>query len=229
MGVLVVGKILLCSKCGTKNKIPEEKQKGTAICGNCGRQLAIKKGRSSLTTYFFASIIRLWFVWVLCFIFLVLPYLEGGDHKPKKHSTRYQTSKVEKPRFSEPPIEISHGIISKSFNEGLAPLEIRTRAGNNYFIKIVNSKSNEPVLTAYIVGGRPFEVLMPLGTYELRYAAGDLWYGTKYYFGPDTVFSKAKELFHFTSNGYQYSGYTVELILQAYGNLKTVNIDKANF
>ncbi|MCB9981168.1 MAG: hypothetical protein H6860_02070 [Rhodospirillales bacterium] len=226
----MAGRILLCSECGTKNRIPEEKPKGNAVCGNCGKQLAIKGSRGSFLSLLFAIIVKLWFVWVLGFIFVVLPYLEdSGSKSPSRASSTYQTAKVEKPAFTAPPVQITHGIVSKNFTSGVAPLEIKTGAGNNYYIKIVNVANNQVALTAYIVGGRPFEVLMPLGTYEIRYAAGNTWYGTQHYFGPDTAFSKANEVFHFTFDGYQYSGYTVELILQAYGNLRTVHIDEAEF
>lgn len=226
----MAGRILLCSACGTKNKIPEGKQKGKkAVCGNCGKELAIKGNRGSILSSLFSIIINLWFVWVLGFIFIVIPYFEDSGSKSSHNTSSYQSAKIEQPPFTAPPVQINHGIISKSFAVGVAPLEIRTRYGNNYYIKIVNTSTNQAALTAYVVGGRPFEVLMPLGTYEIRYAAGDTWYGTEHYFGPDTAFSKANELFHFTFDGYQYSGYTVELILQAHGNLRTVNINEADF
>jgi len=223
------GRIILCSDCGTKNRIPKAKTKGKAVCGDCGKQLAVKGNGSSLLSLLFGIIIKLWFVWVLGFIFIVVPYLEDSGSKSSNSGNTHQTVKIETPPFTAPPVQINAGIISKNYVSGVAPLEIKTRAGNNYYIKIVNVSNNQAALTAYIVGGRPFEVEMPLGTYEIRYAAGDTWYGTQHYFGPDTAFSKANELFHFTFDGYQYSGYTVELILQVHGNLRTVHIDQSDF
>lgn len=218
-------RILLCSDCGTKNRIPAEKTKGKAVCGNCRKELAIRGNKRSFLSALFAIIVNLWFVWVLGFVFLIVPYLEDNDSK----TSTYQTSRVEKPPFTAPLVQINHGIVEKNFISGVAPLEIKTGSGNNYYIKIVNVSNNQTALTAYVVGGRPFEVEMPLGTYEIRYAAGDTWYGTQHYFGPDTAFSKANEQFNFTFDGYRYSGYTVELILQAYGNLRTVHIDQSSF
>lgn len=225
----MAGRIILCSDCGTKNRIPEVKTKGKAVCGDCGKQLAIKGNSSSLLSLLFTIIIKLWFAWVLGFIFIVLPYLEDNGNKSSSSGNTYQAAKIEKPPFTAPPVQINHGIISKNYVSGVAPLEIKTRTGNNYYIKVVNVANDQAALTAYIVGGRPLEVEMPLGTYEIRYAAGNTWYGTQHYFGPDTAFSKANELFHFTFDGYQYSGYTVELILQVHGNLRTVHIDEAEF
>ena len=226
----MTGKIVLCSECGTRNRVPEERVKGNAVCGNCGKQLVIVGRRVSFLPLLFAVFVKLWFVWILGFIFIVLPYLEDNGIKSQNRvATTYQSTKAEKTVFTEPPVPINHGIVSKNFTSGVAPLEIKTRTGNNYYIKIVDIANNQVVLTAYIVGGRHFEVLIPLGVYEIRYAAGGTWYGTEHYFGPETAFSKANEKFHFTFDGYQYSGYTVELILQSYGNLRTEHIDETEF
>lgn len=222
-------RILLCSDCGTKNRIPAGKAKTKAACGSCGKQLATGGNQGAFLSSFFAVIIKLWFVWVLGFIFIVAPYFDNNGGKSSKSANTYQSSKAEKQPFTAPSVQIYHGIVTKNFTSGVAPLEIKTRAGNNYYIKVVNIANNHESLTAYIVGGRPFEVEMPLGTYEIRYAAGSTWYGPQHYFGPNTTFSKANELFRFTFDGYRYSGYTVELILQAHGNLRTVRIDQSNF
>ena len=200
-----------------------------AVCGSCRKELSIRGNKGSFLSALFAIIINLWFVWVLGFIFIVAPYFEDSGKKTSNGSSTYKESRADKQPFTAPPVQISHGIVAKNFVSGVAPLEIKTGAGNNYYIKIVNVSSNQTALIAYIVGGRRFEVEMPLGTYEIRYAAGNIWYGTQHYFGPDTAFSKANELFHFTFDGYRYSGYTVELILQAHGNLRTVHIDQSNF
>ena len=66
---------------------------------------------------------------------------------------------------------------------------------------------------------------VPTGTYELRYASGDSWYGETDLFGPSTSYSKAESFFTF-GNG---SGYTVELYKQVNGNLHTNSIDKDDF
>lgn len=43
------------------------------------------------------------------------------------------------------------------------------------------------------------------------------------------AYSKADDVFHFESNGYETNGYTIELIMQENGNLQTENIDKGQF
>ena len=50
----MASRIILCSECGTKNRIPEDKQKNKAICGECGKQLAIKGNRGSVISNIFS-------------------------------------------------------------------------------------------------------------------------------------------------------------------------------
>ena len=69
-------------------------------------------------------------------------------------------------------------------------------------------------MTLFLRGGTPFQTQVPLGNYELRYAAGDTWYGETHLFGKNTKYAKASDTFNFTFDGNRYSGYTVELILQ---------------
>lgn len=232
-------KIILCSECGSKNRISSDNANKAAICGSCGASLQIKNN-SGETSGFLSLIVNLWWVWLLIFVLFVLPYFDESS-PPTNVSSNIQKVDEKTDIILDSgtlliadgrkiaPISMDHGVLSQNFSSGLAPFEIKTSYSNNYYIKIVNSNTGQTAITAFLVGGRPFEVNMPLGTYELKYAAGNNWYGTEKYFGPRTSFSKTNELFHFTSNGYSYSGYTVELILQAHGNLRTLDINESDF
>lgn len=110
-----------------------------------------------------------------------------------------------------------------TFHNGVAPLKIKTSTvgGNHYFVKIVNLEDKRSIGSYFIRSGESIDIKVPLGTYEIKYATGTNWYGLNYLFGPDTYYSKADSTFNFTFDGYQYSGYTIELIMQADGNLST--------
>ncbi len=41
------------------------------------------------------------------------------------------------------------------------------------------------------------EIKVPLGSYIVKYAVGEKWYGEKYLFGPETRYNKADEKFVF--------------------------------
>lgn len=131
------------------------------------------------------------------------------------------------PIFSQPVQALPQtGENNASFGTGVAPLNIKTSAGGgyHYFVKIVNIATNQELGSYFIRSGGVLDINVPVGTYEIRYATGKQWYGTSYLFGPETIYSKADSTFNFSFDGYQYSGYTVELIMQQNGNLRTSGI-----
>jgi len=67
-------------------------------------------------------------------------------------------------------------------------------------VKIVQAYSNGELGSYFIHSGDTLSIKVPTGSYEIKYATGQQWYGS------------------------QYSGYTVELIMQQNGNLRTSNI-----
>ena len=96
-------------------------------------------------------------------------------------------------------------------------------------MKLVYAGTNTEAVSIYVLGGSNTEFLMPLGSFEMRYASGISWYGPVDLFGPDTIYSKAVGSFDFLDQGDRYTGYTVELILQEGGNLDTLGIGASEF
>ncbi len=139
------------------------------------------------------------------------------------------------PSFSEPvqPLPAngtSRRYWTRSEGEQLAPLKIATAGGSpNYFIKVVDWERGTPILTVFIRSGQTVNVNVPLGSYRLKYASGTEWYGQKHLFGPDTAYGRAQDRFDFAVEGNQVSGYTVELIKQVGGNLRTADIRPEDF
>ncbi len=115
-------------------------------------------------------------------------------------------------------------------DEAIAPLKITTRdSGNHYFVKVVDWYTRMKVCTVFIRSGQSVSLDVPLGSYKLMYATGEKWYGTKFLFGPQTAYSVADKKFDFEMRNGHVSGYTVELILQPNGNLKTNKIAAEDF
>jgi hypothetical protein len=110
-----------------------------------------------------------------------------------------------------------------------APFSVEVGAGEDYFIKVKSASTAKEVLGAYILGGTKFKTKLPLGSYELSYASGDLWYGEEFLFGPNTDYSKADKSFQFTKSGRSINGVSVKLVRVVNGNLKTKNISKDDF
>jgi hypothetical protein len=112
----------------------------------------------------------------------------------------------------------------------LAPLKIVTAAGGpNYYVKIVDWKTHAATLVFFVRSGDTTTVRIPLGVYELRYAAGESWYGEEYLFGPETAYAKADESFDYRAHGEEVSGFSVELIKQINGNLSESRIRASDF
>ena len=72
-------------------------------------------------------------------------------------------------------------------------------------------------LSAFIKGGSTFVEHVPIGKYELKYAVGDTWYGTRWFFGPKTVFMKMDQVFEFKIQNNEIAGYRLDLYLQPTG------------
>ncbi len=134
--------------------------------------------------------------------------------------------------LAAPPVfkEFRHGEQkSLGAQDRIAPLAIRTSPGENYFVKLVDAVRGTPVMYMMIEGGRPFETLVPLGMYRIRYAAGKQWMNSSDLFGEQTLTSEADQNFNFRRTADGISGYQIELILQRSGNLHTKVIPRAQF
>ena len=66
------------------------------------------------------------------------------------------------------------------------PLQVKTPAGRDYFLTLVEQGSGKEMLAAYIVGGTFFRVLVPPGVFTLRFASGEVWHGEALLFGSGT-------------------------------------------
>ena len=155
-------------------------------------------------------------------------YTKNTRNNTSSHeSTERITPPQAKPAFSQPVLPLPQtGDNTASFSNGVAPLTIRTsqNSGNHYFVKISNTATRQELGSYFIRSGGVLEIKVPVGSYEIKYASGKQWYGTGYLFGPETAYSKADSIFNFGFDGYQYSGYTIELIMQRHGNLRTSGI-----
>lgn len=95
--------------------------------------------------------------------------------------------------------------------------------------KTIKDKVRQEFASYFIRGGDTLDINLPQGSYELKYAHGDTWYGTKYLFGDDTSYAKADKTFDFECYSNMCTGYTVELIRQLNGNLSTTTLDPSQF
>jgi hypothetical protein len=111
----------------------------------------------------------------------------------------------------------------------LAPFEIKSSAEANYLVKLVDAGNGKGVMTIFVRGGNTVNVKVPLGVYEVKYAAGDKWHGYGSLFGPFTSYSKATTTFFFRQEERQVTGYSITLYKVLNGNLRTEPINASQF
>jgi len=105
----------------------------------------------------------------------------------------------------------------------VAPLEVRASGGRQFLVKV--QAGDRPVAAMFVSAGATVEMLLPIGFYTIKYAAGsgEYWCGhdARFPFGRQTSFSRADRSFSFLDEGTHYTGYTLELFMQEDGNLRT--------
>lgn len=124
----------------------------------------------------------------------------------------------------------------RAWGDDIANFTIKTAAGSNYFVKLVDL-SGRPARSYFVHGGSTISYKVPLGTFVLKYASGRSWCSEAELFGPDTATYQADTFFYFdrqvtedaTGITTSTSDITVELILQRGGNLRTHAIPRSQF
>ncbi len=159
--------------------------------------------------------------------------LDSADGKPEQRPVA-ATSRPRRPVFNQvaQPLPPNGKMERTHLGDAVAPLEIVTRpsSGEHYYVKIADwSDRKRTILTVFVRAGERTRVDLPLGSFELRYAAGRTWYGPAHLFGPNTAYAKAEKRLDFAVIGNRVSGYTVELYLQRDGNLRTTTIRAEDF
>lgn len=225
-------RIILCSACGTRNRIAAGQR--TVVCEGCKKPLSVKGGLLADLARIRWSVV---FLLGLAAVIAVAYLREQSTNTPPGKSSTFAPDLPQiipsTPVFAESPVYITPGLVKSPRNPSRAQLTLQTKAGANYYVKLVVPSTGAEVMSFYVRGGQSLTVNVPVGTYELKYAAGQTWYGPAHKFGPDTAYAKADEPFYFsvtrTAEGWSYSAWTVELILQRGGNLETTSIDASQF
>ena len=148
---------------------------------------------------------------------------------PAEHTPPPTPQRAVGPSYPELPMPYSGSVRTFTAGERIAPFEIKAAQGSHYLLKLVDAYTHAPVLTIFVRSGSTVNVDVPLGTYEVRYASGETWYGYEYLFGPETSYSKADKTFAFEVVGNQVGGFTITLYKVAHGNLHTSTIGPTEF
>jgi hypothetical protein len=133
------------------------------------------------------------------------------------------------PSRLEEPLPPTGDIRTWVLTKRVAPFEIKTASGGHYLVKLVDAYTHSNVMAVFVRGGESVTVDVPLGTFEVRYASGQAWYGYEFLFGPETSYSKADNVFTFSDEGDRITGFTLTLYSVPYGNLDTSSVEPSEF
>ena len=102
--------------------------------------------------------------------------------------------------FNEPtvPLPDNGELVVKANYSLAAPFQIKSQTGENFLVKLVDANNGQDVMTVFVRGGETVDTRAPLGSFHVKYASGDTWYGYDHLFGPETTYTKADETFVFS-------------------------------
>ena len=239
-----------CDSCGALNRVSSDRPTGAPVCGRCKSPLSVD---AVLPNPFLSprlktslGVVGLIATGVVASE-LVRSFGNAPPVLPATVSERPVPSGVSSPsQGATRPIPVTAPAVPSGFEammpkpfvqgvvwispagERIAPFNVITSPGQNYYVKLMSGKSDYARFR--VEGGKPFSTNVAPGRYTMRYLTGASWYGPKpLYFGPETVFRRADKAMDFQVYGDRVEGVTVELILQLDGNLRTQNIDRAEF
>ena len=111
-----------------------------------------------------------------------------------------------------------------------APFRILTTGNDtHYFLKLEESGTGRAALTVFVRAGQQVDMRVPFGTYVVKYASGQKWYGYQHLFGPNTAYTKADSTFAFRREGNQIKGFSITLYAVPGGNLSTLPLKPTDF
>ena len=137
----------------------------------------------------------------------------------KKLDLRPVFSELEQPLPDQGALSFSADFAQ--FNGTTAPFKITTPSDGNYVMKVEDWNTKECVAQYLIRRSSTLSIELPLGSYKLKFAVGDKWYGMKFLFGPTTSYSYVPDKMDFYISGDYARGHSIELIPQVNGNLET--------
>ena len=138
-------------------------------------------------------------------------------------------------KLNQPPVPLPVSgkiriLAGSDSNSALARLRVVSATGSpNYYLKAADWRTHVARLAFFVRSGETVAVRVPIGVYELRYAAGSTWYGEEHLFGPQTVYMRSDTQFDLRAEENKGSGLTVELGKRASGYLRETAIKPSDF
>ena len=109
------------------------------------------------------------------------------------------------------------------------PFKINNSPNANTLMKLIRVHDGAEVMSIFIRAGQSIKVPVPVGSYVVKIASGQNWYGKTVRFGPTTSYAKLDSVFNFSIKGNELLGHEITLTLMRNGNLSQSPITSADF
>ena len=98
------------------------------------------------------------------------------------------------------------------------------------FIELIDISNEDNVVTLFVNPGETARIMVPLGSYKMICASGEIWYGPRYLFGPDTTYTKASKIYEFEKEASgKIEGWSIDMTPQEEGNLHMDEVSKGQW
>ena len=130
----------------------------------------------------------------------------------------------------EPPVvSQQNGFIKWPSGSRIAPVKVNAPSDASCYVYFKSRDNSSNDFSLFVNAGTTTSVNAPTGSYDVYYASGETWYGTKYKFGYGTGYYHADSVFKFYTSGDRVYGTELTLYLVADGNLNRENISESEF
>jgi hypothetical protein len=217
--------IVVCSKCGAKNRVPEFTAKRIPVCGNCKSELpepALSFWHRKTSPWIGAIAVAGLFVSIPLIVKLT-------ESKAPESAVVAKVAPDKTPWPSLRPVLQPDGPLSR-FPDANPELTVLTPDDDQrYFIMLAPIGEKSKSLKYLASGRNSFTVHVPSGRYKFMYATGPVWYGETELFGQETICSDGKDTIEFLDDGDKYSTNTITLHKITNGNFHTLPMSVEQF
>lgn len=243
--------IIECVYCRKNLRIPDIQKTLKVKCPRCKHEFVVDHGKiqssNTIKHPFEESMVfkknHLGTILFIVGLVILSFFIETNPQNKQQQKTKTSASslptlpqKIDYPKVPSKPSTIpslplppSGTLYHYASDDYIAPLNVSTTAGSNYFIKVEDYDTGRTIASMFIRSGQSAQMKVPIGSFTIKYATGNNWHGRKHLFGPETSTFKCEKKFDFYLDNEIVHGYSVELIKQPGGNLHTREISVNEF
>ena len=248
---------IICPNCGQENRIPDDTIESRIVCEKCWTFLVNIKSQENITEQqpdiennsfetmpesappLSKKTILALTLTIIVLVAVVLSTIDFDKAAPPANTL--DLSSMSDPAESddyytddnyvaqEEEMPDTGDFLVYNDNERHSPFIIKTKSGDNFFVKLVNSSTGEDEYVFTIKGGETLITNVALGSYKMKCASGGKWYGLIDLFGTETQYFQLGDVFTFDTKDNNHTGHSVTLYSVSDGNMGAQKINEEDF